>query len=379
MNNHSSLPSSTSTSPGLSTSRPTTPVTSGVGGLSSGSRPLSPAAVNDGGDVSVSKTNVANKRLRKKAGEDTLVEDGSNGCNGPGPPKRLATASQDDIKTTSGEFLVAMDGDTRDSSVMSPGGSNTCDSFISSKVPPPLPQASNVGSGVSTRRKSRRSVEQQQPSDVLEQQMQSIRKGAGKVRTTQEIVQELALRSHSSAGSGLLNNRSLLPREGSEEGLDANESKSELMKRFFESQTNLGGSSNNSIVSPPLSTAPSPPSSSLLQSNPTSPVTEGATGAGSRTETVEDVMARLPVISASEVLASWTEDEEEQEPEGLIPVMREPEIVTDGMVDRLHDENVESFNGNFNHLGEFREWHEMLTRVTKEGELLHVLPYSIID
>ena len=29
--------------------------------------------------------------------------------------------------------------------------------------------------------------------------------------------------------------------------------------------------------------------------------------------------------------------------------------------------------------GNFKEWHEMVAKETKDGELLHILPYSVID
>ncbi len=69
---------------------------------------------------------------------------------------------------------------------------------------------------------------------MLEQQMLSVRKGAGKVRTTQEIVQELALRAHSPG---------LTPRTSTEDPADP---KSEMMSRFLESQAN----SHSATVSP---------------------------------------------------------------------------------------------------------------------------------
>ena len=115
-----------------------------------------------------------------------------------------------------------------------------------------------------------------------------------------------------------------------------------------------------------------------------------------------EVMSRLPVISSSEVLSELNneretseggDDEEEEEGdgdgddglevEGLIPVKRkerQPQIeVTPELVGRLHDTHMENFNGNTDHSGEFREWNEVVSKETTEGELLYVLPYSVIE
>ena len=81
------------------------------------------------------------------------------------------------------------------------------------------------------------------------------------------------------------------------------------------------------------------------------------------------------------------EDEEadDLEVEGLIPVKRSQSAakaeveVTDEMVEELHDKPMENFNGNFDHRGEFKEWNEVVSKETTQGDLLYVLPYSIID
>jgi hypothetical protein len=49
------------------------------------------------------------------------------------------------------------------------------------------------------------------------------------------------------------------------------------------------------------------------------------------------------------------------------------------LVDELHAGQHESVNGNFNHDGAFKEWHEVVTKETVNGDLLYILPYSVID
>ena len=111
-----------------------------------------------------------------------------------------------------------------------------------------------------------------------------------------------------------------------------------------------------------------------------------------------EIMSRLPVISSSEVLSELkreqpSDDDEgdvddedgeddDLEVEGLIPVKRREHAqleVTPELVGRLHDTHMENFNGNTDHNGEFREWNEVVSKETTEGELLYVLPYSVID
>ena len=109
-----------------------------------------------------------------------------------------------------------------------------------------------------------------------------------------------------------------------------------------------------------------------------------------------EVMSRLPVISSSEVLTELNNERESSEAgdedevdaddglevEGLIPVMKKerPQVeVTPELVGRLHETHMENFNGNTDHNGEFREWNEVVSKETTEGELLYVLPYSVIE
>lgn len=334
--NMASLPSSRSTSPGLS-SRPTTPAPPNQ------SRPASP--------LGMSKTNAANKKLRKRPAGDEV--DGSEAT----PPKVHSNGFGPNPD-------VLFDGDTRDSIISATSGVSGDNSNSI---------AFNANSKPKARNQRRSSDRKGQAVDVLEQQMMSVRRASGKVRTTQELVQELAQRSGQ------------LPiiKEGSNGGFDVKETNTELMNRFFDSQANLTPGSD---LSPPISNAPSPsslseqaPSASKEPSRATTPVQQ------TRHETVEEVMAKLPIIKASEVLAELEENEEDDddlEIEGLIPV-KKPEKpvleVTDELVTKLHEEPMEHFNGNYDHKGEFKEWHEVLTKESKDGELLYVLPYSVIE
>merc|ERR1712029_1316546 len=79
----------------------------------------------------------------------------------------------------------------------------------------------------STKVSQRKKKLEQEREHLLEQKVLTARRQASKVRTTQELVQELALRSSTPTGP-------VKPSSGST--MMVNETKTELMNRFFESQ-----------------------------------------------------------------------------------------------------------------------------------------------
>lgn len=98
-------------------------------------------------------------------------------------------------------------------------------------------------------------------------------------------------------------------------------------------------------------------------------------------ETVEDLLAKLPPIDPSAVLEEWRQQqaEEEEEVDGLIPVLRPKTELTQQLIEDLNNGQLEHIGGIKDHEGEFKEWHQMTSLVSKDGELLHILPYSVID
>ncbi|KAJ8682063.1 hypothetical protein QAD02_017855 [Eretmocerus hayati] len=123
--------------------------------------------------------------------------------------------------------------------------------------------------------------------------------------------------------------------------------------------------------------------------------------------TVEEILAKLPPLDVDSI--NWEDDEYTVSEDRTND---EPRQVTEEDVERLHTECVEGLNGNFqpklssensetketsedkvkfdsviglrkpsdSHRDEvFREWHEMLARPSYESEILHILPYVIID
>ncbi|CAK9810833.1 Mediator of RNA polymerase II transcription subunit 26 [Anthophora quadrimaculata] len=124
--------------------------------------------------------------------------------------------------------------------------------------------------------------------------------------------------------------------------------------------------------------------------------------------TVEEILAKLPPIDPSSI--DWSECETELT-EDQNSTEYPPRQVTAEDIERLHTQCVEGLNGNFqpklssltstcnekpdvkedvseingvNNVysqpdEEFREWHQMLARPSYNGQILHILPYVIID
>lgn len=123
-------------------------------------------------------------------------------------------------------------------------------------------------------------------------------------------------------------------------------------------------------------------------------------------ETVDEILQRLPPVDLDAIRWSDEEDADCDDDEDEEP---EPKPVTAVDVHKLLSSHVEGLNGNRTdgvcpHVGDaphglraslpatygatepscpedclFREWHETLSRTSYQGELLHILPYVIID
>jgi len=206
----------------------------------------------------------------------------------------------------------------------------------------------------------------------LTRQMMQASAAKGKVRTTQELVSSLGIES-----------RIPQPPTSVTDLVPDMEAKSELMDRFFSSQRPRAEDNGSEAG---VSEPPSRPStaveisSSEVSSAPASRVNTPAVIQPPR-ESVEDILAQLPPIDAAAILAEVETEVAEEEPEvdGLIPAFRPEVEVTEERIDGLNNGHLEHIGGIRDHSGEFREWHEMAALESKDGELLHILPYSVID
>lgn len=215
----------------------------------------------------------------------------------------------------------------------------------------------------------KRPVRPADTSNILNRQMLMATK-AGKVRTTQELVQNLGIESRATSVSPTSCVTDLVP----------NENKTELMNRFFSSQREVtvgeAASVEQSTGDEGATSSEATPSVGLSR-NPSRVTTPVVTGSDS----VFDILSQLPPIDPVAVLAEWEaeQQEEEEEAEGLIPVYKERVEVTQQLIEDLNTGQLEHVGGITDHQGEFKEWHELVSLESKDGELLHILPYSVID
>lgn len=198
----------------------------------------------------------------------------------------------------------------------------------------------------------------------LKRQMLQAR--TGKVKTTQELIVNLGLESKVQTSPTGCSVSDLVPKED----------KSELMDRFFSSQhkSESEEGSEPDLVSRP-STAAEEASSSEESSEPSRVPTPAPR------ESVEDILSQLPPIDSEKVLAELEQNMSEEEPEieGLIPAFKPRTEVTSALVDDLNNGQLDHIGGIRDYQGDFKEWHQMASLPSKDGELLHILPYSLID
>ena len=205
----------------------------------------------------------------------------------------------------------------------------------------------------------------------------SMAKRSGKVKTTQELIENLGIESRHNVSPPVPQNvNNLVP----------DENKEELMNRFFESQDRAREEDEESmieIISRPNTADPASSASSnsvsVVSSRVQTPVVVNHTAAG---QTVEDVLAQLsPISDPAAVIAEWeAQMEDEEEIEGLIPVFKPTMDITEQVIHDLNnDGQLEHVSGVRDHAGTFKEWHEVVSKQSLDGQLIHILPYSVID
>merc|ERR1712051_1063609 len=299
----SSMPSSASSSPGLS--RPTTPNhhhNHQNHHSNHNSRPVSPA---------VPKTNAANKRLRKEMletdgpDEDSIVNVTDLSTNTSSPAaKKAKTSSKKPTLSPPMNHLI----NGSSSSVIKSNNKPNCDTASNGhttqipvleddKASERVRGMSNIEDQTTPKKAlqipkvSRKKAMEQEREHLLEQKVLSARRQASKVKTTQELVQELALRSSTPTGP---------VKTSSGSSHLVNETKTELMNRFFESQNGNGNNQHSDVLSPPLSDGP--PSPTLVKSGQN--MAKNATNdSNNKVQSVEDILAQLPPIDTAAILA----------------------------------------------------------------------------
>ena len=137
--------------------------------------------------------------------------------------------------------------------------------------------------------------------DILNQQMaKALMAGRGRVRTTQELVQNLGIDSRAASISP--------PNCRPVTDLVPKENQDQLMDRFFLSQQEAADHSRPSTAASELTVG----SSEVTSAEPSRGPTPQAV------ETVEDLLAKLPPIDPSAVLEEWRQQEAEEEELGAM-------------------------------------------------------------
>merc|ERR1712045_671409 len=187
------------------------------------------------------------------------------------------------------------------------------------------------------------------------------------VKTTQELLVNLGLGSKVQTSPPACHVSDLVPKED----------KSELMDRFFSSQQKSESEegSEPDLASRPSTAADEASSSEESSSEPSRYPTPAPR------QSVEDILSQLPPIDSEKVLADLEQNlaEEEPEMEGLIPAFKPRTEVTSDLVENLNNGQLDHIGGIRDYQGDFKEWHQMASLPSKDGELLHILPYSLID
>jgi len=202
-------------------------------------------------------------------------------------------------------------------------------------------------------------------------------------------------------GNSRLSNSHTYPGSRAPSHPAARGSNSQGSPRVPTATTKLSPSANSSQRP---TTAPSSASSQSARSNvrnngpnvPSPAVSKALPGSGSRDspvvissgssspisiQSVQDIMSQLPPIDSEKILADLEENMAEEEPEmdGLIPAFKPRTEVTSDLVENLNNGQLDHIGGIRDYQGDFKEWHQMASLPSKDGELLHILPYSLID
>jgi mediator of RNA polymerase II transcription subunit 26 len=182
--------------------------------------------------------------------------------------------------------------------------------------------------------------------DIVKEKLASIAR-IPKVKTTQELLADLRSRS-SEAPSNCV-----LPVVDH----DVARNKTEHIARFLRSQGDEEDEVIEVVHTEETSAAPSE-----VESKEEKPTLESP----------EEILARLPPLDLDSI--NWDESP--------LPSPT-PHQVTEEDVDRVLNQHIEGINGNRDEKDKdsdvFCEWHQVVSRTSYQGDLLHILPYVVID
>lgn len=314
----------------------------------------------------VPKTHAANKRLRK----ETVSPNEK-------PPAKIPRLNGSSFRPETGEC-------SRDSSDRASDGCEILSVVTRTEDRPSESRRKGRKKGSKKCSTLGKEISQAKSSDdIVKEKIASIAR-TPRVKTTQELLADLKSKTDGTLPAenqaNLVN--CILP--GSDE---LTRNKTEHIAKFLRSQSELENEDSIDIMktsheelrpcteSLPSHSTVGPAQSSCTSSTvPPSPAPEESTE-----RTVEEILSRLPPLDLEAI--QW---EDSQSPPSSPPP---PKQITEDDVLRLHNEHIECLNGCEDHSnlktkeGEigFSEWHEVVSRTSYNGELLHILPYVVID
>ncbi|XP_054274076.1 uncharacterized protein LOC128994704 [Macrosteles quadrilineatus] len=347
--NSSSRPPSSSTQPRPGVISPAVSIPSTT---------TSPALSQPSRGEAVPKTHASNKRLRK----DTSPSEK--------PPAKMPRLNGSAFRPDIGEC-------SRDSSDRASDGCEII-SVVTKTNDRPLSDKKK-GRKKGSKNHLGKEISQASSDDIVKEKIASIAR-TPRVKTTQELLADLKSKTD---GTLLVENRPencVLPG-----GDELTRNKTEHIAKFLRSQSEVVNDDSIDVIKqeelrpgteslPSHSTVGPAQSSRASSTVPPSPAPEE-----SIERTVEEILSRLPPLDPEAI--QW--DECQSPPSSPPP----PCSVTEADVLRLHTEQIECLNGCADHSGlktskgdeGFSEWHEVVSRTSYNGELLHILPYCVID
>ena len=289
---------------------------------------------------SVPKTHVANKRLRKSAASPGEPPAKKSKMNGALTAERHTSACEDLFDSGVDSVLSRVSESTpiteeRVQDTVSGGETVTTESVP--EPDPPLPKK---------RSRKKASKKKSQADDIVKEKLVALSK-TGRVKTTEELVADLKSRTASGSAGDSMDPISV--------------------------KTSLSNSVSADYV---VDGAVSSSGHSAKKSK------EAKLDPEKRVEReIADIISKLPPINKDAIV--WDSPEPSAPPS--------PKPITDEDVDRYLSQEWEGVNGCVTEApmcakndedekpSSFRGWHEMVARRTMNDDLIHILPYSIVD
>ncbi|XP_034934276.1 mediator of RNA polymerase II transcription subunit 26 isoform X2 [Chelonus insularis] len=231
--------------------------------------------------------------------------------------------------------------------------------------------------------------------DQVKEKLASISRNP-KLKTTQELLADLQARGSNTGVTNATSDIHVLKRPKTEPPTTA---------EILRNTTNVRDTDNSTVNNTKFSSM-----SNHFQSRVPEIETVEVNNKPSANLTVKEILAKLPPLDIESIRWSDDETDSQNNTENSVDHISCPRQITDADVDRLHQMSIESVNGNFqlklNKIDEeelteleaieptvgiskrrvqdgtnreFREWHEMLAKPSYDGQILHILPYVIID